>query len=277
MSTDESLKTDVATHFEFGENWATFSESISKEKIREAEIGLLNLLSAEDIAGRSFLDIGCGSGLHSLAALNLGAASVTAIDIDPDSVATSKHTLAKHSPTGEFRCVTGNVFAPPFDDGEKFDIVYSWGVLHHTGSMWQAIEKAIELVAPGGKLVIAIYLKTRFCRFWKAEKRFFTSLPKLLRWPVVWLYSALCFLRILAKGQNPISHIAEYEKKRGMSWYRDLIDWLGGYPYESASSEEVIDFVERQGGQLHNALGTAPGFGLMGSGCAEYVFDFRLG
>ncbi len=274
MSNDESLKVDFATHFEFGENWAAFSGSINEARIRQAELGIANLISTGELAGRSFLDIGCGSGIHSLAALNLGAESVTAIDIDPASVATSKHTLEKFSPTGKFRCLVGNVFDSPLDDDERFDIVYSWGVLHHTGSMWEAIENAIDRVRPGGKLVIAIYLKTPFCRFWKAEKRFFKSLPKFLRWPIVWLYSALCFIRILAKGQNPISHIAEYEKHRGMSWYRDRIDWLGGYPYESASSEEIVNFVKRHGGELKKALGSTPSIGLLGSGCAEYVFEF---
>ncbi len=275
MPNNESLKTDVSTHFEFGENWEAYSETIDSEKIHEAEIALQNLISAEDIVGRSFLDIGCGSGVHSLAALNLGAASITAIDIDPRSVATAQSTLAKYAPTGGFICKVGNVFSPPFENDERFDIVYSWGVLHHTGDMWKAIEKAIDLVSPGGKLVIAIYLKTRFCTFWKTEKRIFTSLPKLLRWPIVWLYSALYFVRILATGRNPISHIANYKKNRGMSWYRDRIDWLGGYPYESASPEEIIDFVDMRGGKLEKALGGAnTGIGLWGTRCAEYVFEF---
>ena len=274
MAYDESLK-NVSTHFEFGDNWANFSKSISEEKIREAELGLQNLITGTDLSDRSFLDIGCGSGIHSLAALNLGAKSVTAIDIDPASVETSKNVLATYSSTDQFRTMVGNVFAPPFDDEEKFDVVYSWGVLHHTGSMWEAIQKAIELVRPGGELIIAIYLKTRFCSFWKAEKKLFTSLPKALRWPIVWVYSALCFVRILAKGENPITHIRQYGKNRGMSWYRDRIDWLGGYPYESASSEEIVEFVNRHGGTLKKAVGTTPIIGLLGSGCAEYVFEIN--
>ena len=127
MAYDESLK-NVSTHFEFGENWANFSKSISEEKIREAELGLQNLITGTDLSDRSFLDIGCGSGIHSLAALNLGAKSVTAIDIDPASVETSKNVLATYSSTDQFRTMVGNVFAPPFDDEEKFDVVYSWGV-----------------------------------------------------------------------------------------------------------------------------------------------------
>lgn len=275
MANRESLKTDVSTHFEFGENWEAYSKDIDSERIASAEAGLLALLPAAQIAGRTFLDIGCGSGLHSLAALNVGAKFVTAIDIDPTSVSTAKATLTKHGESQEFRCLVGNVFDPPFDEGEKFDIVYSWGVLHHTGDMWNAIENAIGLVKPGGKLVIAIYFKTPFCGFWKVEKRLFTRSPRILRPPVIWLFSALGILRILTKGRNPVTYIREYKKFRGMSWYRDQIDWLGGYPYESASAEEITSFVEGHGGKLVKSLNTTPNIGLLGSGCAEYVFDIH--
>jgi 2-polyprenyl-6-hydroxyphenyl methylase/3-demethylubiquinone-9 3-methyltransferase len=79
---------------------------------------------------------------------------------------------------------------------------------------------------------------------------------------------------MLAKGENPISRIAHYNRNRGMSWYRDRVDWLGGYPYESATPEEIVDFVEHRGGHLQKTVGTEPSFGLLGSGCAEYVFRF---
>ncbi len=43
--------------------------------------------------------------------------------------------------------------------------------------------------------------------------------------------------------RNPITHIRDYQKNRGMSWFRDVSDWLGGYPYEAAAPGEVLEFV----------------------------------
>ena len=275
MSSNESLKEDVNTHFEFGENWAAYSASIDQRRILEAEAALQQFLSASDIAGRTFLDLGSGSGIHSLAALNLGAKTVTAVDIDPHSVATTRRTLEEHAGSNGYECLLGNVFDLPLDEDAKFDIVYSWGVLHHTGDMWSAIEKAIERVRPGGKLIIAIYLKTRFCGFWKAEKKLFTRAPKVLRWPIVGIYCALSLLRVLFSGKNPIKHMTEYSNYRGMSWIHDCIDWLGGYPYESASAAEITRFVENRGGKLEKSIGTTPSIGLLGAGCAEYLFRCR--
>ena len=268
------LKTDVSTHFEFGENWAAYAEHINPERIKQAEMALETLVSESEIKGQRILDIGSGSGLHSLAFLNLGAASVNAVDIDPMSVKTSQATIEKFGTPERFECQVGNVFELPFEQTVRFDIVYSWGVLHHTGSLWEAIEQTIQRVEPGGKLVIAIYLKTRFCGFWQAEKRFFTRLPRWLRYPIIWLYCALGLLRIIFGGNNPFAYIKRYKKERGMSWYRDRIDWLGGYPYESASAQEIEDFVSVRGGTLKKSLNTCPSIGLFGSGCAEYVFQF---
>ena len=58
-----------------------------------------------------------------------------------------------------------------------------------------------------------------------------------------------------------------------MSWWYDLIDWLGGYPYESASPEEVVRFLEVRGFRLVRSFGTKAPFDLFGSCCAEYVFE----
>ena len=78
-------------------------------------------------------------------------------------------------------------------------------------------------------------------------------------------------------GTDPIRYIRDYQRSRGMSWWHDCIDWLGGYPYKSASSEEVIGFLELRGFRLVAAFNTASPLGLLGSGCAEYVFQRRSG
>ena len=129
--------------------------------------------------GKTFLDIGCGSGLNALAALSLGAASVTAVDIDENSVSTTQALLAARAPNPNWSAKLASVFDMTPDTFGTFDVVYSWGVLHHTGSMWKAIDCAARLVSPGGLYAIAIYTKTPLCGFWQYEKAFYSKSPKL--------------------------------------------------------------------------------------------------
>ena len=85
--------TELSSHFSFGENWASYAELIDEPAIVEAERGLVRLVGADGIRGRTFLDLGCGSGLHALAALRLGATRVDAIDIDPVAAKTAQAVL----------------------------------------------------------------------------------------------------------------------------------------------------------------------------------------
>lgn len=267
---------DVETHFGFGENWADYSRHIDEVKIKKAEEGLFKLVSPEQLKDKTFLDIGCGSGLHALAALRGGVKEATCVDIDPNSVRTARSVVGTHWPQQNFKAFEYNILSEARHDSVPyghFDIVYSWGVLHHTGAMWDAITKAASYVKPGGKFVIALYKKTPFCKFWAVEKKIYTQFP-ILRWPLNALYVAgLCMLKIL-KGQNPFAYIKTYQEYRGMHFMTDVKDWLGGYPYESASDEEVRDGLEAMGFQFENAYNTemSKWSGLMGSGCAEYVF-----
>jgi len=155
-------------------------------------------------------------------------------------------------------------------------VVYSWGVLHHTGEMWGAIRAASKLVEPSGLFVIALYKKTRWDRFWIFEKQLYSrsgpAVQFLLRVP----YKALYLLRKLTQGENPIRYIREYgAKNRGMSWHNDVHDWLGGWPYESVTKDEIVKFMADQGFELVRDFVQEPGRfdGLLGSGCDEYVFQ----
>jgi 2-polyprenyl-3-methyl-5-hydroxy-6-metoxy-1,4-benzoquinol methylase len=158
-----------SSHFEFGENWKDYSKSIDKTRVDQAVAGIQKLFP-EGINGKTFLDIGSGSGLHSLAALMLGAKSVTSIDIDENSIEATRALLTSHAPGQPWTAEVVSVFNVPKDMNKKYDIVYSWGVLHHTGDMWQAIERASELVKDGGQFCLAIYASTRSERFWINEK-----------------------------------------------------------------------------------------------------------
>ena len=169
--------------FEFGSNWTRFLESLDDRRIAEAELSLRTMLDRERLDGLTFLDIGSGSGLFSLAARRLGA-RVTSFDFDPKSVACTRelqHRYFAGDPAWQVH--EGSVL-----DGEfiqslgRFDIVYSWGVLHHTGAMRQAIERAATAVADSGQLFIAIYNhQVYWTAFYTRLKRLYVSLPPTLR------------------------------------------------------------------------------------------------
>src|SRR4051812_12793567 len=225
-----------SSHFEFGENWKDYSKSIDKTRVDQAVAGIQKLFP-EGINGKTFLDIGSGSGLHSLAALMLGAKSVTSIDIDENSIEATRALLTSHAPGQPWTAEVVSVFNVPKDMNKKYDIVYSWGVLHHTGDMWQAIERASELVKDGGQFCLAIYASTRSERFWINEKAFYAKAPKVVQWTVRQIYMAAFLAAKLLVGQNPISYVRNYKSNRGMNFSHDAHDWLGGYPYETARAE----------------------------------------
>ncbi len=265
--------TDQRTHYAFGENWARFVAGLDDAQISRAA-GSLTRLLGDTIAGRSLLDIGCGSGLHSLAALKLGAASVTAIDIDPRSVETARALLSRHAAGQAWTVDTRSIFdlAP---DKEGYDIVYSWGVLHHTGDMRRAIDRAAALVRPGGRLVIAIYRKTPMCQFWRAEKRLYSRSPGWLKAIADTALAGLIVAALTVTGRNPVRYIRTYPAARGMTFLTDLRDWLGGYPYESAAPSDIDGALGKLGFASERFFPCNTRIGLLGVGCDEYVFSRR--
>jgi 2-polyprenyl-3-methyl-5-hydroxy-6-metoxy-1,4-benzoquinol methylase len=264
------------SHFAFGKNWASYSEGITELEINEAVTGLARL-AGPSLAGRRFLDIGSGSGLHALAALRLGATEVVALDIDPDSVATTRKLLTEHAQGGNWRAEQMSVFEATEAKVGTFDVVYSWGVLHHTGDMYRALRCAAALVREGGEFQFALYYKTWMCGLWKIEKRWYTSASvraqKLAR--NVWV-GAFRLAYPIIRRKRFATYVAQYGKgRRGMDFYHDVHDWMGGWPYESATSREISRFMRGLGMEPEPTrqgpvVGMRPGF--FGSGCQEYVY-----
>ena len=263
---------DLRTHFKFGENWKGFSRLIDEEALNKARRGLSRMLTEEQIQGARFLDIGCGSGIHALAALSLGAREVVAIDIDPASVETTKEVLDRFGISSRASVEVMSVFNARSETMGLFDIVYSWGVLHHTGAMWAAVEQAGKLVKPGGIFAIALYRKTSACGFWAIEKRFYAHAPALIQGIIRSAYKAAIISALALTGRNPVRYIRAYSK-RGMNWNTDVHDWLGGYPYESTTSEETVQRVAAAGFRPVSIDKKPGGLGIFGSGCSEYVFQ----
>lgn len=259
--------------FAFGENWSSYAMGIGPAQIDEAVRGLDAMVGREAIAGRRLLDIGCGSGLHAVAALRLGAASVRAVDYDLNSVRTAQAVLDRHAPDAAYEVRQGDVLRmTPATDG-LHDIVYSWGVLHHTGHMHEAIARAAALVAPGGLLAIALYRKTYLCWLWKHEKRLYCRSGATVRAVITRAYMLLNRLMLWRQGIGYAQFKADYKRQRGMDFDHDVADWLGGYPYESADKADVeavlrpLGFVE-----VSSKVLTRKSSGILGSGCDEFVY-----
>jgi predicted RNA methylase len=267
---------EVESHFSFGENWAQYAEKIDERRIEEAEKSLIRLVGRESIQGRTFLDIGCGSGLFSLAALRLGCQRLLAVDLDPNSVQTTRKTLERYAPAGaNWDCRRISVFDLDPAKVGTFDIVYSWGVLHHTGAMYKAIEKASAMVKPEGMLTLALYGKTPFCGLWRIEKRIYSRSPKWVQRAIEKVYSAVVAARLALKGESLKKRRETYFQQRGMDMYHDTRDWLGGYPYESISPQEAMTFMHKLGFEPIRSF-VCPSIGLLGAGCDEYSFTKSL-
>jgi len=260
---------ELESHFRFGDNWRSYARTITQGHIDRAVAGLRELV-ADDCEDRTFLDIGCGSGIHSLAASILGA-KVTAIDIDPASVEATRSVLTAHG-FPEVVPRQASVFDLNPATFGQLDIVYSWGVLHHTGDMWRAVSKAADLVRPGGRLVLALYDKTPCCGFWRAEKAWYTNASEARQRQARAFYVMLFRLKCLLTGQSFSKSVASYESNRGMDYYHDLHDWMGGYPYQSARPLEVREFLQARGFRQTVFLPSGVRIGMFGSGCSQYTF-----
>lgn len=261
--------------FEFGENWTRFLTLLDDDRIETATESLRTMLEVKDLRGRRFLDAGCGSGLFSLAARRLGA-RVHSFDYDPKSVACTAELKRRYYPGDEEWTVEeGSVLEREYlGKLGHFDVVYSWGVLHHTGAMWDAIRNVSELTAKGGKLFIAIYNdQGGRSRRWRWVKRKYNQLPSSLRFLLVIPAAIFNWTPLVLSGLlrgKPLEAFAGYKKNRGMSPYRDLLDWVGGYPFEVAKPEEIFDFHHQRGFELVRMKTRGAGLG-----CNEFVFTKR--
>ncbi|AZO31849.1 MULTISPECIES: class I SAM-dependent methyltransferase [unclassified Mesorhizobium] len=260
----------MKARYDFGRNWSDLATRFENEHLDRACEDLRRLVG--DVAGKTFLDIGCGSGLHSAAALRLGAARVRALDYDTDCVETTRAVLSRFAPEAEWSVERADILDNGSLPSGTFDIVYSWGVLHHTGDMWAAIRNAADLVGRGGRFGIAIYLKTPLCRLWTVEKRLYSS-HRCLRPPAKALFVSAYMLARTLRHRDPIAFVKNYRTHRGMEFLADVDDWLGGYPYQSTSAEELETTVEKLGFRTKRRFNVTPGIGLFGAGCGEWCFE----
>jgi SAM-dependent methyltransferase len=268
-------RAELGTRFEFGANWAAFLARIDRSHIEKAKQSLQRFLDLESLDGLSFLDVGSGSGLFSLAAFELGA-RVNSFDFDGESVECTRELRRRYANSdteARWTIERGSVLDADLLAGlGTFDVVYSWGVLHHTGALWAACNNVCQLVRPDGRLFIAIYNDQGWSsRCWTVVKRTYNELPRALRFMILWPAALRLWGPTMVKDLvcgRPFHTWQTYStENRGMHPWRDVMDWVGGYPFEVATPQQVRDFFADRGFEIVQTKDCG-----QGRGCNEFLF-----
>lgn len=261
------------SRFAFGRNWKNYLGVVDEERMGQAVASLDEMVGADRVRGATFLDVGSGSGLFSLAANRLGASRIHSFDFDVESVSCTEAMRDRHASPGVVWSIErGSALdAKYLASLGEWDIVYSWGVLHHTGAMWKAIDQVAQLVKPGGVLFISIYNDQGWLsNAWTIVKQTYNKGPAgrfFVTSVFVPYFVGRGLLADLFRMRNPLRRYREYRQARGMSLIHDWRDWLGGLPFEVARPEEVVHFCQARGFSLHR-LKTCGG----SHACNEFVF-----
>jgi len=256
--------------FDFGSNWKYYSAAaLTTSRVEGAREAFCGLTFGIELKSRSFLDVGFGQGLTALCAADAGAA-VCCLDVNPRCAEALELTSQFFPPEAKekLNLIVGSILSSSDvrqlreKSGSGYDVVHSWGALHHTGDMQQAFANCAGLVKPGGQLIVAIYNRHWSSPLWEHIKHFYCRLPHIGQKTMIGLFVPVIYLaKLLVTRRNPL------EKDRGMDFLIDIVDWVGGYPYEYASIDDV------------RGLGMANGLDLLRiipaevpTGCNEFIF-----
>jgi SAM-dependent methyltransferase len=146
--------------------------------------------------------------------------------------------------------------------GEGYDVVHSWGVLHHTENMRRAVQNVACLVKPGGHLVLALYNRHWSSRPWLLIKLIYCKSPPIVQ-------------KLLVRALIPPIYVAKWlvtkedprKQVRGMDFFYNVVDWVGGYPFEYASKAEALALVQPLGFNCVKSVSSQ-----VPTGCNEFIF-----
>jgi 2-polyprenyl-3-methyl-5-hydroxy-6-metoxy-1,4-benzoquinol methylase len=267
-SENEQVEIPLDKRFGFGKNWTKFIETkFNEERVKSSIDVFCEFTGLSDLLGKSFIDVGCGSGLHSVAASRMKAKSIFSFDFDPHAVKITKLLMERELNKNQWQVEQGSILDKDYlQKLAKYDFVYSWGVLHHTGAVWDAISNTCELVKKDGMMYLALYsLDVQpQAEFWLNVKQKYVKAGKLKR-----LYMEQWYFFKFVYNSNLILHLKGRLEKgtkraRGMDVLTDVRDWLGGWPMEFVYDQEVINFVKLKGFTLTNID--------KGEACTEFLF-----
>jgi len=253
----------VTNSFDFGANWLDFSQSVlDQDRLVQASQSLETLLGPGALKGQSFIDVGSGTGLFSLAAKKNGAGPVIGLDINPTCIAVAQKNAIRFGLHDQTQFCQINILdTAQVSQLSPANIVYAWGSLHHTGQLSLALQNTASLVKPNGYLIVAIYNKHWSSPWWRRIKHAYVSAPRFCQKILIGL-----MLPIIAAAKFAVTGKNPFKKERGMDFRIDVIDWVGGYPYEYASPSEMTERLAALGFELQKmTLPAAP------TGCVEYV------
>jgi SAM-dependent methyltransferase len=147
MQTELTLK---GSPERFGYEWHEYSEMRPEYEVQFRRWSCH--LQPADWVGKTFLDVGCGMGRNSYWPHIYGSGDSVSIDVDARSLASAKATLAQF-PNAEVR----ELSAYDIDYVDRFDIVFSIGVIHHIAEPERALAGMVRAAKPGGKVLIWVY------------------------------------------------------------------------------------------------------------------------
>lgn len=252
----DSAKKITKTKKSFSQEWKIFkyegdttwgfTKDVRKKRFLE-EIGF----SADELKGKTILDVGCGNGVLTSAVSEYG---MMAIGIDVSNSIERAFINNDNHDTHYIQCDLQN---PPFRE-EFFDIVYSTGVIHHTNNTELSFSCITPLVKPKGRLYVWLYRPEKDLRH-----NIIINVRKVTNKLPIWLQYFLYFTFLVPWGM-----LKERFRGRKITWREQLINYFDvlscEFRYEHTPEEVSVWYIKRSFGNLKVTITEYLGFGMFG-------------